>query len=111
MWRISAISEDWVVKGCHIHIDAVELAVRPDQFGQLIFRKVFSSTSDADFDIAARIAMDLLRKPEFRDKLRDSVTRAMTYLMGITGRKRSLARGRLYEFKFLLIAIRSLETS
>ena len=33
MWRVSAVTDDWVAKGCHIHIDWVELAVRPDHDG------------------------------------------------------------------------------
>ncbi len=109
MWRISAISDDWVGKGCHIHIDRVELAVRPNHLGGVIFERVFSSTRDADFEVAARIAHDLLGDAEFRSKLRDSIRRAMTYLLGTTGRQRPLARGRLREFKFLLVALDRLE--
>lgn len=105
MWRISPISEDWVDKGCHIHIDRVELAVRPDRFGGIVFRKVFSSTTDADLDVASRIATDLLDDPAFRRKLRDTVERAMAHLLGVGGQKMALARGRLREFNFLLIAL------
>lgn len=111
MWRISAITEDWVDKGCHVHINQIELAVRPDHLGSMVFRKVFSSTSDADEDVATRIAAKLLDDPEFRTKLCDSIIRAMDYLPGIEGRKKSLARGRLREFRFLIIALERLEAS
>jgi len=111
MWRISAVTEDWVEKGCYIHIDRIELAVRPNHLGEVIFQKVFSSTTDANFDVAVRIARELLLDPEFRTKLRDSVDRAMGYLLGISGQKKPLARGRLREFRFLLIALDRLETS
>jgi len=111
MWRISAISEDWVDKGCHIHIDHIELAVRPDHLGGIIFRKVFSSTPDADHDVASRIALKLLENPGFRAKLRDSIERAMTHLPGITGYKMAKARGKLRELKFLLVALDLLEVA
>ncbi len=111
MWRVSPISDDWVDKGCHIHIDGIELAVRPDQFGQVVFRKVFSSTTDADFDVASRIAVALLMDPGFRLKLRDSVDRAMPHLLGVSGYKMAKARGRLLEFKFLLLALDRPEAS
>jgi len=87
MWRVSAVSEDWVDKGCHIHIDQIELSVRPDHSGGLILRKVFSSTTDADFDVASRLALGLMAGSSFRQKLRDSIERAMTHMLGITGYK------------------------
>jgi hypothetical protein len=111
MWRISPISEDWVVKGCHIHINQVELAVRPDQFNKVVFRKVFSSTTDADYDVASLVALGLLADSAFRHKLRDSIERAMAHMMGITGFNMRQARGRLGEFKFLLLALDRLEKS
>ena len=46
MCRISAVSEDWVDKGCHVHVASVELALRPDHLGGIVFRSVFSSTDD-----------------------------------------------------------------
>jgi len=82
MWRVSAVSEDWVDKGCHIHINQIELAVRPDHSGGLIFRKVFSSTTDADFDVASKLALGLMAGSGFRQKLRDSIERAMTHMLG-----------------------------
>ena len=30
MCRISPISDDWVVKGCHLHVGKVEVVLRPD---------------------------------------------------------------------------------
>jgi hypothetical protein len=111
MWRISAISEDWVDKGCHIHIGQVQLAVRPDTNNKVIFRRVFTSTSESDFDLASRIASNLLADAEFRHKLREALRRAMAHMLGITGYKRDKARGRSGEFKFLILALDRLETS
>ncbi len=109
MWRISVISDDWVDKGCHIHIRHVELSVHPDHLGGIVFRRVFSSTLDADYHRANQIALDLLGDGEFVRKLATDVRRAMNFLQGITGYKRSLALGRLREFNFILVALEKLE--
>ncbi len=93
MWRISAISEDWVDKGCHIHIGQVELAVRPHTENKVIFRKVFASTSEADFDVASRIASNLLADAEFRHRLREAATGHHSHARH-TGYKMDKARGR-----------------
>ena len=62
MCRASTVADDWVVKGCHIHVDGVELAVRPthatDYLDGFVFKKVFRSTSDEAFTAAARKARD-----------------------------------------------------
>lgn len=105
MVRISPIAEDWVDKGCHIHVDSIELAVHPDHLGGVVFRKVFSSTSDDEFDIASRIATAMLQDAGWCHKLRDTLERAMIYLLGVTGQKMPKARGRLCEFNFLMIAL------
>jgi hypothetical protein len=110
MWRISPICDDWVDKGCHIHINQVELAVKPNHLSEVIFRKVFSSTSDQDFDVASRVARSLLEDGEFRRKLVDSLERAMEHMLGVSGQKSARARGRLREFNFLIIAIGRLES-
>ncbi len=47
----------------------------------------------------------MLQDPEWRHKLRDTLERAMVYLLGVTGRKMPKARGRLREFNFLGIAL------
>jgi hypothetical protein len=110
MWRISPICDDWVDKGCHIHINQIELAVRPNHLSEVVFRKVFSSTTDQDLDLANRIATNLLGDPEFRRKLIDSLERAMEHMLGVTGQKAPRARGRLREFNFLIINLRLLGT-
>jgi hypothetical protein len=61
MVRITPIDEDWVDKGYHIHVHSIELAVHPDHLGGIVFRKVFSSTSDDDFDVATRVATAMLQ--------------------------------------------------
>ncbi len=105
MVRISSISEDWVGKGCHIHVDSIELSVLPDHRGGIVFKKVFSSTSDMDCDVAIRIATQILQDANWRRKLRGTLARAMEYLLGVRGQKMSKARGKLLELKFLIVAL------
>ena len=42
MCQASRVSTDWVVKGCHIHIGAVELRVFPDDKGSVGFKPFFA---------------------------------------------------------------------
>jgi hypothetical protein len=45
MCQASKVTDDWVVKGCHIHIGAVELIVFPDHKGGLGFKSFFTVTA------------------------------------------------------------------
>ena len=106
MCRPSVVADDWVVKGCHIHVGGVELAVRPDHTGGIVFRPVFSSTPKAEIAAAIRVAVrDCLTDPTHRARWRRDIGRAMRFLRTYTGALESLANGRLLEFRFLLIAI------
>jgi hypothetical protein len=109
MWRISRVSEDWVVKGFHLHYQDVEVAMRPDHRGSIVFTKVFASTSDQEAHAAIASANELLEDPQWRRRFRETIERAMQFLRGVEGRHRSLARGRLCEFHFLTIALEKLE--
>ena len=81
MCRPSPVSDDWVVKGCHIHVDGVELAVRPAhtptyQDG-VVFKKVFRSTSNLAFQAAARKAREeCLPDPMVRARWRRALEHA-----------------------------------
>jgi hypothetical protein len=109
MWRISTISEDWVVKGFHLHYHDVELAMRPDHRGEIVFKKVFASTSDREAHPAITSADELLKDPHWRLRFQETIDRAKPFLMGVEGKLRPLARGRLCEFHFLTIALDKLE--
>jgi hypothetical protein len=105
MCRISAVSEDWVGKGCHVHVASVELALRPDHLGGIVFRPVFSSPDVWAIDAAARLVEAKLDDDFWRNKLKDTIERAMTHLMGVQGPFYDLARGRLFELRMLVIAL------
>jgi hypothetical protein len=109
MLRISPISEDWADKGCHLHVGKVEVAIRPDHQVGIVCRAVFSSTADWELDAASKVVMQAVDDPTFRVKLKDTLERAMTFLMGIEGEKKERARGRLREFRMLVVALERME--
>jgi hypothetical protein len=109
MCRISTVSNDWVVKGFHIHVDGIELAMRPDHSGGIVFRKVFRSTSDTDASRATKIAASLLDDPTWRRRFRAAIERGMEFLLGVEGDYHDLARGRTCELHYLKIALDRLE--
>jgi len=106
MCRPSKISEDWIVKGFHIHIDGIELAVHPDHQGGVTFKKVFASTTDAQEKLAVRRAEECLQDVEERRRWYRDVERARRYLCRDAGALTELALGRGAEFTFLLAALR-----
>ena len=93
MCRISAVSEDWVGKGCHVHVASVELALRPDHLGGIVFRPVFSTTDDWQLWVAARLVEAKLDDVLWCNKLKDTIERAMTHLMGVQGPNYDLGGG------------------
>ena len=102
MCRISPVGDDWVKKGCHVHVGSVELVLRPDHLGGIVFRSPFSSALPWELDAAARLVSDLLDDPTWRGKLKETVEKAMAHLMGVRGTMYDLARGKLYELRKLV---------
>lgn len=114
MCRPSTVTDDWVVKGCHIHVDGVELAVRPthsvSHLDGIIFKKVFQSTSGSAFAAAEKKARDVcLADATVRMQWRRSLEHAREYMRSFTGRPRSLANGRQLEFTFLMLHLDAYE--
>jgi hypothetical protein len=105
MCRISPVGDDWVKKGCHVHVGVVELALRLDHLGGIVFRSPFSSTSEWELNAAARLVGRLLDDSVWRKKLEEAIERAMVHLMGVRGPMYDLARGRLFELRKLLRAL------
>jgi hypothetical protein len=103
----SVVADDWIVKGCHIHVDGIELAVRPDHRGGVVFRSVFSKPGDAAIDAAKhRAEEECLPNDDERKGWIDSIQRAKVHLMSRRGELRELAVGRVAELHFLEIALR-----
>ena len=107
MCRPSTVTDDWVVKGCHIHVDGVELAVRPAHSATyqdgFVFRKVFRSTSDDAFRAAARKAREVcLPDAGVRARWRRALERGMAFVRSFSGEPADKANGRQYEFLRLI---------
>jgi hypothetical protein len=105
MCRISPVSEDWVEKGCHIHIRGTEVALRPNHLGGIVVKKIFRSTPDERVDAATVLLLKRLQDPKWRKKLIDRLNGAMVFLLGVEGERRTRARGKLAEMHRLIIAL------
>ena len=81
--RISPVSDDWAVKGCHAHFGRTEFAIRPDHLGGFVCRKVFSSTTDEELPEAEKAFELSMRDRDWRRKLREAVARGMKDLQGL----------------------------
>ena len=105
--RPSVISDDWVVKGFHLHVHGIELAVRPGhQRGLIVFRSVFSSPTDAQVaGAAAVVAEKCLADREIRAQWRHTIDGAIDFLDGYNGELGDLANGRKAELNFLKRAL------
>lgn len=106
MCNPSAVTYDWVTKGCHIKVDNVELSVRPDHRGGLIFVGVFSRDDDR-VDAAIRRAISVcLPDPAVRRRWIQYVEGGITLMTVVRGELQKLALGRMAEFHFVLVALR-----
>jgi hypothetical protein len=106
----SVVADDWIVKGCHIEVNGVELAVRPDHRGTVVFRPVFSSVPSQVVDRAIGDARrDCLTDPNVRRQWIAHIERAMVHLFSQTGVLQPLARGRLAELRFLRSALNKMD--
>lgn len=110
MCRPSSVADDWVNKGCHIHVNGIELAIRPTYSPHyrdgFVFKKVFPSTPDQMFQAAARKARDeCLSDPIERGRWRQALERSMKHVRSFIGQSatlKDLANGRQYEFLRLI---------
>ena len=107
MCRASTVTDDWVVKGCHIHVDGIELVVRPthstDYLDGFVFKKVFRSTTDEAFASAGRKARkECLTDANVRARWRRALVGGIAYVRSFEGEPAALANGRQYEFMRLI---------
>jgi hypothetical protein len=107
MCRPSTVTDDWVVKGCHIHVDGVELAVRPTHSATyrdgFVFKKIFRSTSDQAYQVAVRKAREeCLTAPDVRARWRRALQGGLAFVRSFSGEPANLANGRQYEFVRLI---------
>ena len=106
MCQPSIVAPDWIVKGCHIHVNNVELGVFPDHQGRIGFRPVFGALTKEVEDAIRDAVLICLTDPRIREKWINRLDAAQLAMLGESGDLYYLARGRMAEFKFLKIAIR-----
>ena len=107
--RISKVGNDWAMKDCHVHIGRLEISIHPDHLGGVVFDRPFEIGSDQDYEAARNVVEACLREASFRAELRSAIERAMQHMQSISGYWSRKARGRMKEFKFLLLAIERME--
>ncbi len=106
MCQASTVAPDWVTKGCHIHVNGVELAVHPDHKGGVVFKRVFSSSKTKAISAAMKAAIRrCLTNAAVRKQWVKHIDDAMLAMVSETGGLRELALGRLAEMHFLRIAL------
>jgi hypothetical protein len=108
MCQASRVSNDWVVKGCHIHIGAVELSVFPDDKGGVGFKPFFAVRPKDQQSVTRALRMaseECLPDPKVRERWIRSLNQATAYMLSFDGEPKALANGRMLEFKFLKIAL------
>jgi hypothetical protein len=106
MCEPSKVYEDWVVKGFHIYVNAIELVLRPTYTGGIVFKKWFSSTPDDVADAAIRFAdAKCLPDAAVRARWIRDLRRAMPYVRFFPGEPKRKANGRQFEFLRLIQAL------
>jgi hypothetical protein len=108
MCQASKVTNDWVVKGCHIHIGRVELRVFPNHLGGLGFGPFFAVTTENKHRVAAAIKTateECLEDPQVRARWIRSLRQGIRRMLSFDGEPSSLAKGRMLEFKFLILAL------
>lgn len=112
MCEASKVANDWVVKGCHIHIRQVELVLFPDHVGGVGVKSFFKVTAQNKGDVQAALKIaksTCLVDEDVRKFWIRSLKQAIRFMLSFDGEPASLANGRMLEFKFLIIALERYE--
>src|SRR5581483_11104755 len=103
MCKHSVVTDDWVKKGCHIHVEGVELTLAPDHNGKVLVRPYFSMEDDKDVERALKTAIEVcLADTAVREKWIQALRGAIVFMLGYQGVYKELANGRMLEFRFLI---------
>src|SRR5262249_21698413 len=106
VWRGHAVADDWAVKGAHVTVNGVELAVRPGAGGSIVFKPVFSGDA-ARAGQAIQAAQELLKDPKFLADLLARVVQARSYVLHLPN---AGGVGRSAELHFLQAILRRMLT-
>jgi hypothetical protein len=104
-FQVSKIAPDWATKGFHVHVDGVELALRPGQGGSIVIKPVFNSTPTSAFNAAAGKMQNEMGDLTVRQHLYREAIRARDYLRRL---KTEQATAKAGELNFLIHALEKL---
>ena len=106
MCEPSKVTDDWVTKGCHIHVNGIELHVITNHLAEIEFRSVFASTRPDRLRAAFKVAYEAcLADPAVRTRWMQRLDMARLFMLNYEGALQHRANGRMLEFKFLKIAL------
>ncbi len=106
MCQPSKVTDDWVTKGCHIHVNGVELNIYTNHLGGIDFRPVFSASPPDRVKQAIKTAYEkCLPEPGIRKRWIQRLEMARVFMLNYPGELASLANGRMFDFKLIRIAI------
>lgn len=105
IFQVSKIAPDWATKGFHVHVDGVELALRPGQGGSIVLKPVFHSTPTSVFIAAAGKMRSELSDLAVRQYLYREASRARDYLRSLGAEPATAKAG---ELNFLIHALKKL---
>ncbi len=108
MCQASIVADDWVVKGCHIHIGATELVVYPNHLGGVNFKPFFTVKQSNKHVVGAALKTareQCINDPDVRKSWIRSLKQAIRCMLSFDGELKKLANGRMLEFKFLIVAL------
>src|SRR4051812_26921530 len=107
MCQASKVTHDWANKGCHIHIGLVEIVIFPDHLGGVGFKPFFTVTPQklpAVKQALKTVRQVCLPDPDVRGLWIRSLRQGIRYMLSFEGEPAAKAKGRMLEFKFLILA-------
>src|SRR6516165_8923733 len=87
----SRVTDDWITKGFHIHVDGVELRIFTNHLGSFDFRGVFSQKKKTRYQEKREKAAikkaweECLPDPSMRKRWMQRLEMARVYMLGYSG--------------------------
>ncbi|TCK64997.1 RHS repeat-associated protein, partial [Winogradskyella wandonensis] len=103
--KISKVAPDWAVKGAHVHIGNIELALKPGNNGTIVIKSVFNNIKEKHLQAPIKAVEEALKNPAFRKKLIDYTEKARDLLK----QGNEIERAASGELNFLIKALKKLD--
>jgi hypothetical protein len=104
--KISPFHDDWVSKGCHVKVGRIEVKLRPNHRGAIVFRRVFAATTETEVAFAAQVILGSLTDPAWRRRLLQTLEGALKNLRCFEGELKDKARSRSGEIQRLVVILK-----